>query len=142
MEVIVNENDVIAIRNKNTLLALYKEMLNEKHPLQAVRKYLVPEYIQHNPMLATGADGTGMAFEKRIVDFPNLRVEVHKIIALQNFVWAHVHFINVYSNDPDDLGHAGVDIFKFNDEGKIIEHWDVLQAIPDPSKRANQNGMF
>jgi predicted SnoaL-like aldol condensation-catalyzing enzyme len=142
MEIIVNPNDAKAIRNKDTLLALYDEMINGKAPLKAVRKYLVPEYIQHNPNLPTGADGTGMSFENRLKNFPDMRVVVHQVIASGDYVWAHVNFINIYSNDPNDLGVAGVDIFKYNDKGEIIEHWDVLQQVVDPAKAANTNGMF
>lgn len=142
MEIIINENDQIAIRNSESLQALYEAMINKKEPLKAVRKYIVPEYIQHNPYLPTGADGTGLSFENRLIDFPNMSVEIFKIIAIGNYVWAHVKFKNIYTNDANDLGIAGVDIFKFNDEGKIVEHWDVLQAVPEPAKFANKNGMF
>ncbi|MCW3162503.1 nuclear transport factor 2 family protein [Chryseobacterium oryctis] len=142
MEIIINHNDKEAVRNSNSLLALYEEMINKKEPLKSVRKYIVPEYIQHNPFLPTGADGTGKAFEDRLVDFPNMSVEVYKIIASGNYVWAHVKFKNIYSNDTNDLGVAGVDIFKFNHEGKITEHWDVLQSVPELAQSANTNGMF
>jgi predicted SnoaL-like aldol condensation-catalyzing enzyme len=142
MELIINENDTAALRNKDILLALYDEMINGKEPLKAVRKYLVPGYIQHNPNLPTGADGTGLSFENRLKSFPDMSVTVHQVIAAGNYVWAHVNFRNVYSNDPADLGTAGVDIFKFNEKGEIIEHWDVLQPVVDPQKAANTNGMF
>ncbi|MDR0940234.1 MAG: ester cyclase [Mediterranea sp.] len=142
MEIIVNPADATAVRNKNTLLALYDEMINGKEPLKAVRKYLVPGYIQHNPNLPTGADGTGLSFENRLKSFPNMSVRVHQVIAVGDYVWAHVNFVNIYSNDPADRGVAGVDIFKFNPKGEITEHWDVLQAVVDPAKAANDNGMF
>ncbi|MEV6307198.1 nuclear transport factor 2 family protein [Streptomyces sp. NPDC051840] len=142
MDVNLDPNDATAVRNKDLLLALYDEMINGKSPLQAVRTYLVPEYVQHNPRLPTTADGTGEAFEQRVVSNPNLRVEVHRVIAAGDYVWAHVNFINIYSNDPDDRGVAGVDIFKFAADGKIVEHWDVLQPVMDPAEAANDNGMF
>ncbi|MEU2200630.1 nuclear transport factor 2 family protein [Isoptericola sp. NPDC019482] len=142
MELILDPTDLAAVRNKDLLLALYDEMINGKEPLKAVRKYLVPEYVQHNPRLATTADGTGEAFEQRVLSNPDLRVEVHRVIAVGDYVWAHVNFVNIYSNEPDDRGIAGVDIFKFDVDGKIVEHWDVLQPVVDPAEAANDNGMF
>jgi hypothetical protein len=55
----------------------------------------------------------------------NLRVMVHRVIASGDWVWAHVNFINLYNDDPNDRGIAG-----------------VLQEVPDPAKAANTNGMF
>jgi predicted SnoaL-like aldol condensation-catalyzing enzyme len=130
------------MRNKDTLLKLYDEMINGGTPLEACRKYLIPGYIQHSAHLPTGADGTGLAFEKRLKEFPKMRVVVHKVIASGNYVWAHVNFINGFSNDPNDLGVAGVDIFKYDDAGRIVEHWDVLQPVVAPKDSANTNGMF
>jgi predicted SnoaL-like aldol condensation-catalyzing enzyme len=72
----------------------------------------------------------------------NLRVVVHQVIASGDWVWAHVNFLNLYNDDSNDRGIAGVDIFRFNSEGKIVEHWDVLQEVPDPAKVVNPNGMF
>lgn len=142
MEIIINPTDEKALRNTDLLLALYEDMINNKEPLQAARKFLHPEYIQHNPYLPTSADGTGLAFKKRMEEFPNMQVSVYRIIASGDYVWAHVKFKNIYSNDPDDLGVAGVDIFKFNDEGTITEHWDVLQPVAEAAQSANTNGMF
>ncbi|WP_407402316.1 hypothetical protein [Chryseobacterium sp.] len=72
--------------------------------------------------MSTGEDGTGLAFEDRLNNFPNMSVEVYQIIAIDNYVWVHVKFKNFYSNNVADLGVAGVDIFKFNEEGKITDH--------------------
>jgi mono/diheme cytochrome c family protein len=80
------------------------------------------------------------------------RVVVHRIIAAGDYVWAHVNFLNLFNDDPNDAGIAGVDIYKFDADGKAIEHWDTLQLVGDPKNsvpmvapnipRANPNGMF
>jgi predicted SnoaL-like aldol condensation-catalyzing enzyme len=67
---------------------------------------------------------------------------VHRIAAAGDYVWAHVHFINLFNDNPTDRGIAGVDIYKMNAEGKAIEHWDVLQEMGDPKNSARANGMF
>jgi predicted SnoaL-like aldol condensation-catalyzing enzyme len=103
---------------------------------------LQPWYIQHNPIIPTGAQALGEAFTHVAAQHPRLRVEVYKVIGVGDYVWAHVNFLNVFSDDPNDRGTAGVDIYRFDEEGKIVEHWDVLQAVPDPAASANTNGMF
>ena len=142
MLVIADSNDSRASRNANALLGLYEMMLNERRPMDAVRKFLAPDYIQHNPRLPDGAEGTGRAFEQRALTNPDMRVVVHRIVASGDYVCAHVNFMGIYSNDPSDPGVAGVDIFRFDDDGLIREHWDVLQPVPARSESANGNGMF
>src|SRR5262249_4088189 len=105
-------------------------------------KYLKSDYIQHNPIVPTTAKGLGNYFEQVTNARKNLRVVVHKIIASGDYLWAHVNFINLFNDDSNDRGFAVVDIYKFSEDGKISEHWDVIQEIPDPQKAANSNGMF
>ena len=74
------------------------------------------------------------------------------IIAVGDYVWAHVNFLNLFNDDPEDTGIAGVDIYQMDADGKAIEHWDTLQFVGDPKNavpmiapnipRANPNGMF
>src|SRR5882757_8717307 len=139
---IVNPNDARAVRNKENVLALYDAMINKKNPEEAVSTFLVPNYIQHNPLVPDGAAGLAGFFGKMTKDRANLRVLVHRIIAAGDYVWAHVNFINLFNDDPNDRGIAGVDIYRFDAGGKIAEHWDTLQEVPDPKKSANANGMF
>jgi hypothetical protein len=83
---------------------------------------------------------------------PDARVVVHRIIAVGEYVWAHVNFLNLFKDDPQDTGIAGVDIYKLDAEGKAIEHWDTLQLVGDARDsaplvapnipRANPNGTF
>ena len=142
MHIQCDENNDKGSRNIKKLLALYDEMFNQKNPLEAARKYLSPLYIQHNPFLPDTADGTGGAFLKRLESFPNMHVKVHRVIAQGDYTWAHVNFFNIYNNEPEDLGTAGVDIFRFDEDGLILEHWDVLQEVPLASDSANNNSMF
>jgi predicted SnoaL-like aldol condensation-catalyzing enzyme len=139
---IVAPNDARAVRNKDNVLALYDVMINKKNSEEAVSKFLVPNYIQHNPLVPDCAAGLAAFFGKVTRDRANLRVVVHRIIAVGDYVWAHVNFINLFNDAPQDRGIAGVDIYRMNSEGKAIEHWDVLQEVGDPKKAAQANGMF
>ena len=71
-----------------------------------------------------------------------MRIVVHQIAAIDDYVWTHVHFVNLFNDDAEDRGNADVDIFKMDADGRAIEHWDVLQEIADPKNSANANGMF
>ena len=139
---LVNPNDVRAVRNIENVLALYDAMINRKDPEEAVSQFLVPNYRQHNPLVPDTAAGLAGFFGKMTKDRANLRVVVHRIIAVGDYVWAHVNFINLFNDDPQDRGIAGVDIYRMNSDGKAIEHWDVLQEVGDPKKAAHANGMF
>ena len=142
MTVLVNPADTNAVRNKDNILALYDLMINQKNAREAVAKFLIPEYIQHNPLVPDGATGLAAFFDKVAKDRADLRVVVHRIAAAGDYVWAHVHFINLFNDNPEDRGIAGVDIYKMNAEGRAVEHWDVLQEIGDPKNVAHANGMF
>ena len=142
MIVIVDPNDKKAVRNRDNVLALYEQMINQKHPAEAVTKYTVPDYIQHNLSVPDFAAGLAAAFGKTTQERANFRVVVHRIIAVGDYVWAHVNFLNIFTDDPGDQGIAGVDIYRMNAEGKAVEHWDVLQPVANTSKPAHANGMF
>ncbi len=120
--------------NKKTVLAFYEAGINNKD-FDAASKFIGQRYVQHNPNIADGPEGLkaflGVFKEK----FPNLRGDIKQIFADGDFVIVHVHGVRV----PGERGSAIVDIFKLED-GKIVEHWDVLQPIPETS--ANTNGMF
>ena len=142
MKPLIISHDVKSKRNAEAVLAFYDEMINKKHAIQATEKYLVPDYIQHDPIIPTTAKALGEFFNSVTGARKNLHVVVHHIIAGGDWVWAHVNFVNLYNDDPYDRGVAGVDIYRFNVDGKMVEHWDVLQEVPDPVKAANTNGMF
>ena len=149
---ILDANDSRAVRNKNNILELYELMLNAKRSEEGTSKHATPSYVQHNPLIADGSVALGQFFGKITRERANARVVVHKIIAVGDWVWAHVNFLNLFSDDPADTGIAGVDIYKMDAEGKAVEHWDALQFVGDPTNsapmlgpnipRANSNGMF
>jgi|SRR5882724_2944030 len=149
---IFDANDSRAVRNKNNVLDLYALMINTKRSQEGTAKHVLPGYIQHNPLIADGSVALGQFFGKITRERAGARVVVHKIIAVGDYVWAHVNFINLFNDDPDDTGLAGVDIYKMDAEGKAVEHWDTLQFVGTPQNsapmlgpnipRANPNGMF
>ena len=120
--------------NKKAVAAFYDAVLNQKD-FDAASKYLGPRYTQHNPGAADGPDGLKgfIAFLKD--KFPNNRSEIKRIFADGDYVIVHVHAVR----EPGTRGNAIIDIFKL-ENGKVVEHWDVVQPIPE--KPANTNGMF
>jgi len=148
----VDTGDSSAVRNKNNVLSLYDLMINQKRAEEATAKFVSPSYIQHNPIIPDGSLALGQFFGKVTRERLRARVVVHKIIAVGDYVWAHLNFLNLFTDDPNDTGIAGVDIYRMNAEGKAVEHWDTLQLVGDPKNsapllgpnipRANPNGMF
>src|SRR5580693_9382233 len=149
---IIAVNDSRAVRNKNNILALYDLMIHEKKSEEATAKFVSPAYIQHNPLIADGSVALGKFFGQVTRERAKARVVVHRIIAVGDYVWAHVNFLNLFNDDPNDTGLAGVDIYKMDADGKAVEHWDTLQFVGDPKNsapmlgqnipRVNSNGMF
>jgi predicted SnoaL-like aldol condensation-catalyzing enzyme len=149
---LVNTNDSRAVRNKNNVLALYDLMINNKRSEEAAAKFVGPTYIQHNPLIPNGADALGKFFGRITKERARARIVVHRIIAVGDYVWAHVNFLNLFNDDPQDTGIAGVDIYRMDADGRAIEHWDILQVVGDPKNsapwlapnlpRANPNSML
>ena len=152
MLVIVDPKDSRAVRNKDNVLALYDLMINQKKSEEGTAKFLSQAYIQHNPIIADGSASLGQFFGKVTREHARARVVVHRIIAVGDYVWVHLNFLNLFNDDPQDTGIAGVDIYKMDADGKAVEHWDTLQMVGDPKNsapliapnipRANANGMF
>ncbi len=120
--------------NKKTVLEFYEAGLNKKD-FEAASKYFGPKYIQHNPGAPDGIEGFKGFLNFLKEKFPNSKSEIKRVFAEGDFVILHVHAVR----EPGTRGRAIVDIFRLED-GKIVEHWDVAQDIPE--KMPHNNGMF
>ena len=123
-------------QNKQAVWEFYDLAFNQQQPEQAVQRYLGSSYKQHNPMAGDGPEPF-IGFVRWITgEHPKLRFEKKRIIAEGDLVMVHSHLIPA----PGARGTAVMDIFRLDGNGKIIEHWDVLQDVPETAK--NMNTMF
>jgi len=122
-------------RNKKAVVDFYDKGLNQKD-FAAASKHFGAIYIQHNPNAADGPEGFKGFVEFLKAKFPQSKSEIKRVFADGDYVIVHVHAVR----EPGSRGSAIVDIFRLDADGKIVEHWDVVQPIPE--KAANNNTMF
>jgi predicted SnoaL-like aldol condensation-catalyzing enzyme len=122
-------------RNKKNAIAFYDLMFNQCEPAAAIEQFAGAEYIQHNPHVADGKAAFVEYFERMAAEYPGKKVRFVRAIAEDDLVVLHCH-----QTWPGDNDYAGIDIFRFDEAGKIVEHWDVLQVVTGESR--NDNGMF
>ena len=121
-------------RNRQNAIAFYDLMFNQCKPAEAVARYVGGRYTQHNPHVADGTQPFIDYFVRMAAEYPGKKVTVKRSVAEGDLVVLHCH-----QKWPTDKNRdwAGIDIFRFDANGKIVEHWDVLQAVPAESAHAN-----
>jgi predicted SnoaL-like aldol condensation-catalyzing enzyme len=122
-------------KNKQTVLAYYNMAFNERKPAEAAQKYGGLHYIQHNPQAPDGFEAFVEFVEGFAGQFPQMSLDIKRAVAEGDLVVTH----SLLKTSPEDRGTAAADIFRL-EEGKVVEHWDVLQPVPESA--ANEHPMF
>ena len=123
-------------RNKQIAIEFYNAALNEKN-WEKTKSFIGNRYVQHNLGAIDGPEGLKAHIEYLKKEFPNNHGEIKHALADGDLVALHVH----NQRSPELRGNAVVDLFRI-ENGKVVEHWDVVQAIPEPEKAKNKNTMF
>ncbi|MEH0152499.1 ester cyclase [Limibacter armeniacum] len=121
-------------KNKENAIAFYR-MAYEGNPQKAIELYVGKEYIQHNPDVPDGTQGFIDYFEKMQREYPEKSIRFVRSVAEGDLVALHTHQVW-----PGNDQYVTMDFFRFDEKGKICEHWDAIQQVPE--KQAHQNGMF
>ncbi len=118
-------------QNKKNAVAFY-QMAYEGNPGKAVEIFVGDEYIQHNPLVGDGPEPFIEYFEKMQNEYPDKGIELVRVIAEGDLVALHTH-----QTWPGNDEYVTMDFFRFDVHGKIVEHWDAMQQIPEVSKNGN-----
>ena len=121
-------------QNKENAISFYRMSYNG-NPREAAELFVGSEYIQHNPLVGDGKEPFIEYFERMATEYPNKSIEFVRTVAEGNLVALHTHQVW-----PGNEEYITMDFFRFDDLGKIVEHWDSMQQIPDGS--ANNNTMY
>lgn len=116
--------------NKANALAFYEMAFNQHKVKEATEKFIGKDYFQHNPTVADGSKAFIEAFEPFLKQHPKSKATIKRVVAEGDLVMLHVHS----QLDETDRGEAVVDIFRFDEQGKIVEHWDVIQPVPEKTE--------
>jgi predicted SnoaL-like aldol condensation-catalyzing enzyme len=119
-------------QNQKAVVGFYELAFNGKEPERAVERYVGSEYIQHNPQAPDGPE----AFIAFVRAFPEAHVDIRRVFSDGDIVVTH----SLLTFSPGDQGTVAADFFRLDVDGKIVEHWDVLQPFPQES--ANEHPMF
>jgi predicted SnoaL-like aldol condensation-catalyzing enzyme len=120
--------------NRKLVIEFYDTVFN-KHEVAKGAAVIVDSYKQHNPRVPDGKAPFVDYFTGLFKDNPQSKARIVRSATDGDLVYLHIH-----STEKDgDRGRAIVDIFRVAD-GKITEHWDVIQAVPETA--ANNNTMF
>jgi predicted SnoaL-like aldol condensation-catalyzing enzyme len=122
-------------RRRRRAVRFYELMFDEDRPREAVERFVGDTYTQHNPHVEDGKEAFGAYFERMAEAYPDKKATIHRTVVEDDLVVLHCE-----QSWPGDEDYAGIDIFRFDEDDRIVEHWDVLQPIPD--EMAHDNGMF
>ena len=122
------------VKNKQNAIAFYR-MAYEGNPKEAIERFVGGEYIQHNPLVGDGKQPLIDYFSRMHREYPEKSIEFVRAIAEGDLVSLHTHQIW-----PGNDQYVTMDFFRFDDHGKIVEHWDSMQQIPETS--AHNNTMY
>jgi predicted SnoaL-like aldol condensation-catalyzing enzyme len=122
-------------KNKRTVLAYYNLAFNDRRSAEAVEKYGGSHYIQHNPQAPDGFEAFNQFVTGFVEQFSQSSLDIKRAVAEGYLIVTH----SLLKTSPEDRGTAAADLFRLED-GKIVEHWDVLQPVPESA--ANNHPMF